>query len=40
MPTIPAILNAIHDAMGVRINELPITAERVFDAIKESECQK
>jgi len=35
MPTIPAILNAIYDAIGVRINELPITAERVFMALKE-----
>lgn len=34
MPTIPAILNAIYDATGVRINELPITAERVFMALK------
>ncbi len=34
MPTIPAILNAIYDATGVRINELPITAERLYMAIK------
>lgn len=35
MPTIPAILNAISDAVGVRINELPITSERLFAALKE-----
>lgn len=35
MPTIPAILNAIYDAVGVRINELPITSERLFTAMKE-----
>lgn len=35
MPTIPAILNAVYDATGVRINELPITAERVFEALKQ-----
>jgi len=35
MPTIPAILNAIYDAVGVRINELPITSERLFAAMKE-----
>jgi CO/xanthine dehydrogenase Mo-binding subunit len=29
----PAIANAIADACGVRILELPITAERVFDAL-------
>ncbi len=35
MPTIPAILNAVYDATGVRISELPITSERVFHALKE-----
>ncbi len=35
MPTIPAILNAIHDATGVRINELPVTSERLYNAIKD-----
>jgi len=29
----PAIANAIADACGVRILELPITAERIFDAL-------
>ena len=32
--TAAAILNAIHDAVGVRITTLPATAERVFAAIK------
>jgi CO/xanthine dehydrogenase Mo-binding subunit len=36
MPTIPAILNAIYDATGVRINELPVTSERLFMTIKGS----
>jgi len=36
MPTIPAILNAVSDALGVRIQELPLTPERVFTAIKEA----
>jgi CO/xanthine dehydrogenase Mo-binding subunit len=31
----PAIANAIHDAVGVRITELPITAEAVFRALRE-----
>jgi 4-hydroxybenzoyl-CoA reductase subunit alpha len=35
MPTIPAILNAVYDATGVRIFELPLTAERVYMAIQE-----
>ncbi|MGC8659301.1 MAG: xanthine dehydrogenase family protein molybdopterin-binding subunit [Desulfomonilaceae bacterium] len=37
MPTIPAILNAIYDATGVRINELPVTSERLFMALKNKE---
>ncbi|HYA42933.1 MAG TPA: molybdopterin cofactor-binding domain-containing protein [Syntrophobacteraceae bacterium] len=35
MPTIPAILNAVYDAVGVRIFELPMTPERVYKAIRE-----
>lgn len=35
MPTIPAILNAVYDAAGVRIFELPLTPERVYHAIQE-----
>ncbi len=34
MPTIPAILNAVYDAVGVRIFELPLTSERVYMAMK------
>ncbi len=37
MPTIPAILNAVYDATGVRIWELPLTPERVYRALKEKE---
>lgn len=37
MPTIPAILNALHDAVGITITELPITPERVLKAIKEKQ---
>ncbi len=32
--TAAAILNAIHNAVGVRITSLPATAEKVFAAIK------
>lgn len=35
VPTIPAILNAVYDAVGVRINELPLTPERVIRAIRD-----
>lgn len=34
MPTIPAILNAVYDAIGVRFEELPLNCERVYLAIK------
>jgi 4-hydroxybenzoyl-CoA reductase subunit alpha len=36
MPTIPAILNAVYDAIGIRIHELPLTPERVFRAIQKN----
>ncbi len=31
----PAIANAIDDAVGVRLTELPLTAEAVFRALRE-----
>ncbi|HOP46169.1 MAG TPA: xanthine dehydrogenase family protein molybdopterin-binding subunit [Desulfobacteraceae bacterium] len=36
VPTAPAIANAIYDAIGVRIRDLPITPEKVLEAIKNS----
>jgi 4-hydroxybenzoyl-CoA reductase subunit alpha len=36
MPTIPAILNAVYDATGVRITELPATSERLFMAMNDN----
>jgi CO/xanthine dehydrogenase Mo-binding subunit len=30
----PAIANAVYDAVGVRIQELPITAEKVYRALQ------
>jgi len=35
VPTAPAIANAIYDAVGVRIKDLPITPESVLAAIRE-----
>jgi xanthine dehydrogenase molybdenum-binding subunit len=35
VPTAPAIANAVYDATGVRIRELPLTLERVLMAIRE-----
>ena len=33
-PTAAAIANAIEDAIGVRIRDLPITSEKVYNALK------
>ncbi len=37
MPTIPAILNAIRDATGVMIDELPASPERILAGLKKME---
>ena len=37
VPTAPAIANAIHDAIGVRIRDLPITPEKVLAALRDKE---
>ncbi len=34
LPVIPAIANAVHDAVGVRIDETPITPEKVLKALE------
>ncbi|TEU21773.1 MAG: xanthine dehydrogenase family protein molybdopterin-binding subunit [Anaerolineales bacterium] len=39
-PTAPAIANAVYDAVGVRIKDLPITAEKVLKALKEKKSGK
>jgi hypothetical protein len=38
--TIPAIANAIYDAVGVRLREAPFTPERVLAAIKAKHSEK
>jgi CO/xanthine dehydrogenase Mo-binding subunit len=35
VPTAPAIANAINDAIGIRFNELPLSAEKIFRALQE-----
>ena len=37
VPTAPAISNAIYDAVGVRIRDLPITPEKIRKALKEKD---
>jgi CO/xanthine dehydrogenase Mo-binding subunit len=34
VPITPAIINAIYDAVGVRIKDLPATKDRILEAIK------
>ncbi len=34
LPVMPAVANAVYDAVGVRIDEVPITPEKVFKALR------
>jgi CO/xanthine dehydrogenase Mo-binding subunit len=40
VPTAAAILNAVYDAVGVRIESLPATSEKVLKAIKQKRAQE
>jgi xanthine dehydrogenase molybdenum-binding subunit len=40
MGVAPAIANAVRDAVGVRVTELPLTPERVWKALKAEGSQK
>jgi len=35
-----AVANAVADALGMRVTDLPITAERVYQAIAGWECEQ
>ena len=37
VPTAPAIMNAIYDAVGVRIKSLPATPEKILNALREKQ---
>lgn len=37
IPVMPAVANAIMDALGAEVNELPLTRERVLEAIRKAE---
>jgi len=39
VPSAPAIANAIYDATGIRLNTMPMTAEKVLAAIKARDAQ-
>ena len=34
LPVMPAIANAIEDAVGIRLTELPLNAETVYRALR------
>lgn len=35
LPVMPAVANAIYDAVGVRIDEVPVTPEKIFKALRD-----
>jgi 4-hydroxybenzoyl-CoA reductase subunit alpha len=35
LPIMPAVANAVHDAVGVRIDEIPVTPEKIMKALAE-----
>ncbi len=37
VPTAPAIANALYSALGIRFNELPLSAEKIFMALQQHE---
>jgi 4-hydroxybenzoyl-CoA reductase alpha subunit len=37
LPVMPAVANAVYDAVGVRVDEVPISPEKVFKALKKKE---
>jgi 4-hydroxybenzoyl-CoA reductase subunit alpha len=39
-PVIPAIFNAVYDAIGVRFTEMPITPEKILKALDEKKIQE
>jgi CO/xanthine dehydrogenase Mo-binding subunit len=40
VPTAAAVANAVYDAVGVRVTSLPLTAEKVLQALKEKKEKK
>ena len=37
LPTMPAVVNAIYDAVGVRITSLPASPEKILNALAKKE---
>ena len=40
LPIMPAIANAIYNAVGVRVDEVPITAEKIFQGLQDLKKRK
>jgi carbon-monoxide dehydrogenase large subunit len=40
VPTAPDIANAIHNAVGIRFSELPLSAEKIYLALQEQTAQE
>ena len=40
LPIMPAVANAVYDAVGVRVDEVPVTPEKVFDAMQKKAAGK
>jgi CO/xanthine dehydrogenase Mo-binding subunit len=38
--TAPAMANAIHDALGIRLNNLPLSAETIYLALQDKQAQE
>jgi carbon-monoxide dehydrogenase large subunit len=36
VPTAPAIANAIHNALGIRFNDLPLSAEKIYSSLHQA----
>src|SRR6202030_695784 len=40
LPIMPAVANAVYDAVGVRIDEVPITPEKIMKALAEEKAER
>ncbi len=36
LPVIPAVVNAVHDALGIRIDEVPMTPDKIVAALRDA----
>jgi hypothetical protein len=36
LPVIPAVVNAVNDALGIRIDEVPMTPDKIISALRDA----